>query len=74
MVAKISIGNSLYGAINYNGEKINKENGRLLDTNKIYTDSSGTVDIKRAFADFMQWMPSTTKTERPMVLDANHLS
>ncbi len=67
MVAKISIGNSLYGAINYNGEKINKENGRLLDTNKIYTDSSGTVDIKRAFADFMQWMPSTTKTERPMV-------
>ena len=67
MVAKISIGNSLYGAINYNGEKINKENARLLDTNKIYTDSSGTVDIKRAFADFMQWMPSTTKTERPMV-------
>lgn len=67
MVAKISISNSLYGAIAYNGEKINKENGRLLDTNKIYNDGSGTVDIKRAFADFMQWMPSTTKTERPMV-------
>lgn len=67
MVAKISISNSLYGAIAYNGEKINKENGRLLDTNKIYNDGSGTVDIKRAFADFMQWIPSTTKTERPMV-------
>lgn len=67
MVAKISLGNSLYGAINYNGEKINKEKGRLLDTNKIYNDGSGTVDVKRAFADFMQWMPSTTKTERPMV-------
>lgn len=67
MVAKISLGNSLYGAIVYNGEKINKENGRLLDTNKIYNDGSGHIDIKRAFADFMQWMPSTTKTERPMV-------
>lgn len=67
MVAKISLGNSLYGAICYNGEKINKEKGRLLDTNKIYNDGSGSVDIKRAFADFMQWMPSTTKTERPMV-------
>lgn len=67
MVAKISIGNSLYGAIVYNGEKINKENGRLLDTNKIYNDGSGHIDIKRAFTDFMQWMPTTTKTERPMV-------
>lgn len=67
MVAKISLGNSLYGALNYNGEKINQEKGRLLDTNKIYNDGTGTVDIKRAFADFMQWMPSTTKTERPMV-------
>lgn len=67
MVAKISLGNSLYGAICYNGEKINKEKGRLLDTNKIYNDGSGSVDIRRAFADFMQWMPSTTKTERPMV-------
>lgn len=67
MVAKISLGNSLYGAICYNGEKINKEKGRLLDTNKIYNDGTGSVDIKRAFADFMQWIPSTTKTERPMV-------
>lgn len=32
MVAKISLGNSLYGALVYNGEKINKEKGRLLDT------------------------------------------
>ena len=52
MVAKISIGNSLYGALTYNGEKINKEKGRLLDTNKIYNDGSGSVDIHRAYEDF----------------------
>ena len=67
MVAKISLGNSLYGAICYNGEKINKEKGRLLDTNKIYNDGSGTVNIHRVYEDFMRWMPSHTKTERPMM-------
>ena len=43
MVAKISVGNSLYGAIAYNGEKINEAQGRLLTTNRIYNDGSGTA-------------------------------
>ncbi len=51
MVAKISLGSSLYGAIVYNGEKINKEKGRVLDTNKIYNDGSGNINIHRAFED-----------------------
>ena len=38
MVVKISIGSSLYGALTYNGEKINKEQGRLLATNRIFND------------------------------------
>lgn len=67
MVAKISIGNSLYGALTYNGEKINKEKGRLLDTNKIYNDGSGTIDIHRAYEDFMRWIPTSSRTERPMM-------
>lgn len=67
MVAKISIGNSLYGSLTYNGEKINKEKGRLLDTNKIYNDGSGTVDIHRAYEDFMRWIPTSSRTERPMM-------
>ena len=67
MVAKISLGNSLYGALVYNGEKVNKEKGRLLDTNKIYNDGSGTINIHRAYEDFLRWMPAHTKTERPMM-------
>ena len=43
MVAKISVGSSLYGAIAYNGEKINEAQGRLLTTNRIYNDGSGKV-------------------------------
>ena len=60
MVAKISLGDSLYGAIRYNGEKLNKEKGRMLDTNKIYNDGSGAVDIRRVYEDFMRWMPANT--------------
>lgn len=67
MVAKISLGNSLYGALAYNGEKINKEKGRVLDTNKIYNDGSGNIDIHRVFEDFKMWMPPTTKAEKTMM-------
>lgn len=67
MVAKISLGSSLYGAIVYNGEKINKEKGRVLDTNKIYNDGSGNINIHRAFEDFKRWMPQHTKAEKTMM-------
>lgn len=67
MVAKISLGSSLYGAIVYNGEKINKEKGRVLDTNKIYNDGSGNIDIHRAFEDFKRWMPQHSRAEKTMM-------
>ena len=52
MVAKISVGKSLYGALAYNGEKINEAKGRLLTTNRIYNDGTGTVDIRKAWRVF----------------------
>ena len=58
MVAKISVGSSLYGAIAYNGEKINEAQGRLLTTNRIYNDGSGTVDIGKASI----WKNSVSET------------
>ena len=67
MVAKISVGNSLYGAIAYNGEKINKEEGRLLTTNRIYNDGSGTVDINKAMEGFHTFLPPQMKVEKPVV-------
>lgn len=45
MVAKISIGSSLYGALAYNSEKINKKEGRLLGANKIILPADGQIDI-----------------------------
>ena len=67
MVAKISVGNSLYGAIAYNGEKINEAQGRLLTTNRIYNDGSGKVDINKAMEGFLTFMPPQMKVEKPVV-------
>ena len=67
MVAKISLGKSIYGALSYNAEKINKEHGRVLDTNKIFNDGSGNIDIHRAFVDFKRWMPQSTRVEKTMM-------
>ena len=67
MVAKISVGNSLYGAIAYNGEKINEAQGRLLTTNRIYNDGTGTVDIRKAMEGFLTFLPPQMKIEKPVV-------
>ena len=67
MVTKISLGKSLYGALAYNGEKINKEQGRLLATNRIFNDGSGTVDIAKAMEGFLAFMPATVRTEKPVL-------
>ena len=67
MVAKISVGKSLYGALAYNGEKINEAKGRLLTPNRIYNDGSGKVDINKAMEGFLTFMPPQMKVEKPVV-------
>ncbi len=67
MVAKISIGSSLYGALSYNGEKMNKEEGRVLGANKIILPADGQIDIARMVENFNAFMPKTGKTKKPVL-------
>lgn len=67
MVAKISVGSSLYGALAYNGEKVNEGQGRLLLTHKIFDDGTGTFDIRQAAEDFARCMPPQVRTSKPVV-------
>ena len=67
MVAKISIGSSLYGALAYNSEKINREEGRLLGANKIILPADGQIDIRRIAENFNAFMPKTGKTKKPVL-------
>lgn len=67
MVAKISVGSSLYGALSYNAEKINKEAGRVLCANKIYVPPDGKIAISDMVADFRNYMPKTGRTKKPVL-------
>ena len=67
MVAKITIGSSLFGAIKYNADKVNEGKGQLLDTNKIFNDGTGKVDIAQALHDFERHMPMQIRTEEPVI-------
>ena len=67
MVAKITIGSGLFGAIKYNADKVNEGRGQLLDTNKIFNDGTGKVDIAQALHDFERHMPLQMRTEKPVI-------
>ncbi len=67
MVAKITIGSSLFGAIKYNADKVNEGKGQLLDTNLIFNNGDGKVDVVQVIKDFERWMPLKTRTEKPVL-------
>lgn len=67
MVAKINYGNSLYGALAYNGEKVNGGVAKILETNKVFSPADGTHDISACMQDFMAYMPSHVLTKKPVI-------
>ena len=67
MVAKISIGSSLYGALAYNGEKINEARGRILGSNKVVIPPDGHARIAQMVEDFKSFMPRMGRTKKPVL-------
>ena len=67
MVAKINYGSSLYGALAYNGEKVNEGIAKILETNKVFSPADGTHDISACMQDFMAYMPSHVLTKKPVI-------
>lgn len=67
MVAKISYGSSLYGALAYNGEKVNEGVARILETNKVFCSADGGHDIAACMQDFLAYMPSQVRTKKPVI-------
>ncbi|WP_333616231.1 conjugal transfer protein MobB [Bacteroides pyogenes] len=67
MVAKISYGSSLYGALAYNGEKVNEGVAKILETNKVFCPVDDGHDITACMQDFMAYMPSQVRTKKPVI-------
>ena len=67
MVAKINYGSSLFGALAYNGEKVNEGVAKILETNKVFCSADGIHDISACIQDFMAYMPSLIHTKKPII-------
>jgi len=66
MVAKINVGSSLYGALSYNGEKVNEGEGKLLVAHKVFDQGDGKLDIARCMEDFKRYIPEQVRSEKPI--------
>ena len=67
MVAKISTGSSLYGALLYNQSKVDIGKGKVILSNKIYGGLDNELTIKNCLESFEMQMPPKFRTEKPIL-------
>jgi hypothetical protein len=67
MVAKISLGGNLYGALAYNQDKIDRGKGQILETNRVFVPADGRFVLGECVCDFERTMPSQVTTTRGIV-------
>lgn len=67
MVAKISTGQSLHGALAYNQDKVDEGHARVLATNLVLQPEDGQFRVSSCVDDFRRWMPSHFRTEKPVI-------
>lgn len=67
MVAKISHGSNLYGALSYNQEKVDEGLGKVLATNLVIEPTDGVFNTSACMQDFERFMPSHITTKKPVI-------
>ena len=67
MVAKISVGNSLYGALSYNESKVEVGEAKVLASNNMIENSDGELDISSAMRSFEHHLSQNHKTKKPIL-------
>lgn len=66
MVAKISAGKSLFGALAYNQEKVDDGKAKVLGANLVCEPADGKFSIRSVTDDFNRWIPSHFRTKNPV--------
>lgn len=67
MVAKINLGNSLFGALAYNQEKVDNKEAKIICSNLIAQTHNGEYNIPLAQRSFEHYLTVNQKTENPIV-------
>ena len=67
MIAKITTGKDIYGALAYNQEKVNEGLGKVLASNIIPEPEDGRFSVAACTEAFNRWLPSHYRTEKPVI-------
>lgn len=67
MIAKIGRGSSLYGALAYNYQKLEKESAQVLFTQKIIQSPDGNYSVEQLSRSFELHLLANRKTEKPVL-------
>ena len=67
MIAKISRGANLTGALAYNQLKLDQENGQVLATHKIVETPSGSYSMGQLYRSFVPYLMANKRTEKPVL-------
>lgn len=67
MIAKITTGKDIYGALAYNQEKVNEGLGKVLASNIIPEPEDGRFSVVACTEAFNRWLPSHYRTEKPVI-------
>ena len=67
MVAKISTGSSMFGALAYNQEKVDNGEAKVLFSNKMLLDEDGHSSIGGCMRSFEMQMPVHLSTKKPIL-------
>ncbi|MFV0266568.1 MAG: conjugal transfer protein MobB [Draconibacterium sp.] len=67
MIAKITTGKDIYGALAYNQEKVNEGMGKVLASNIIQEPEDGRFSVVACTDAFNRWLPSHYRTEKPVI-------
>ena len=69
MIAKISHGISLYGAVIYNQEKVNEGTARIISANRVLTDMSGEQKnvLSKILLSFEPYLTANNRTKKPVL-------
>ena len=65
MVANITTGKDVYGALAYNQEKVDRGDGKVLLTHIVREPTDGRFNVAATAEDLLRWMPSHYRTENP---------
>ena len=67
MVAKITTGSNVYGALAYNQQKVDGDKGTVLATHILREPVDGIFDVAATAEDLARWMPPHFRTEKPVI-------